>query len=115
MQRSLFDPPPSPRAKSFRRAGLSTSRDAAAANAPRAGTQRARILAALAATGDNGATDFELSISTGIARHVAAKRRGELVDDGFATASGRVRTTDTGSPAVVWVATERGRRARAEL
>lgn len=74
------------------------------------GSQRAAVLSALVAAGEEGATDFELSRAIGHPRpHVAGTRRKELVDLGLAAATDLRRPTDTGHAAVVWVVTDLGR------
>ena len=65
------------------------------------GGQRGRVLAALDAAPE-GLTDFELSLRTGIPRHVAARRRKDLEQAGLVVATDRTRPTDTGCLAVVW-------------
>lgn len=73
----------------------------AARNASRRGpSQRRRVWEALKELGN--ATDYELSIATGILRSSAAKRRQELVDLGYVVETDQRRKTDTGSSAVVW-------------
>lgn len=89
-----------------------TSRAAAIANYPRTGTQRGRVLAAIAASED-GLTDEEITARTGIASSSERPRRVELVQAELVIDSGRRRPTSTGSLAVVWVANMYGRIAHA--
>ena len=91
--------------------GPETERKAAFTVMPRTGTQRRMVLDAIAAAADRGMTDFEVSVALGNVTHrwVLATRRGELEAGGWVENSGRVRKTDTGSDAVVWVLTEAGR------
>jgi hypothetical protein len=78
-----------------------TTSKQAAENASRRGpSQRRRVWEALQQLGD--ATDYELSIKTGILRSSAAKRRQELQDLGHVIETPRRRPTDTGTLAVVW-------------
>lgn len=87
----------------------STSKRAARANTPRSGSQRARVLAALHAAGEYGATDYELGKTLGILRTAAGTRRGDLERDGLVKRTNRERETDTpGSMAQVHVLTEAG-------
>ncbi|NIJ10610.1 hypothetical protein FHU38_000954 [Saccharomonospora amisosensis] len=83
-----------------------TSAQAARTIAPRVGTQRARILAAIVEYG--GLTDHELAERLGMLDNSVRPRRTELVSGGFAADSGRVRT-HRGTAWVVWEATEEGR------
>lgn len=89
--------------------GHATERAAAAANAGRSGSQRRRVLEAIAGAGSDGHTDFELERLLGLNRPSPGNRRGELVTAGLVANSGRTRKTNTGSPAVVWVLTDAGR------
>lgn len=87
-----------------------TSHQAALANAPRSGSQRGRLLLALAAAGEHGMTDYGASIAARIARpHVAGTRRAELLRLGLVEEAGGTALTDTGSPALLWRLTEAGR------
>jgi len=81
-----------------------TSSKAALANFPRSGTQRCRVLEALAAR-RLGATFEELVADTGIKS--AAKRLTELKAGGWAIATGTSRTTSMGSTAEVHLASKR--------
>lgn len=72
------------------------------AKAPHRMTQRDRVLIALSANRAKGMTDCELEAALSIPRHIAAKRRGELVTAGKVRDSGLRRATDTGTSAVVW-------------
>jgi hypothetical protein len=84
--------------------GPDTERIAAAAVAPRSGTQREAVLAHLRHVGRRGATDYELHASgIGARPHVAGTRREELIADGWTIQdTGERRLTDTGTPAIVW-------------
>lgn len=89
--------------------GRQTEAVAAWQNLPRSGSQRLRVLEAIARAGDEGRTDAELEDRLGMLRPSPGNRRGELVAGGWVRDSGRRRPTRTGSPAVVWVLTEAGR------
>jgi hypothetical protein len=77
-----------------------TAHEAADQASKRGPNQRRRVWEALKTLGD--ATDYELSVATGILRSSAAKRRQELVDLGYVVETPFRRKTDTGSNAVVW-------------
>lgn len=77
-----------------------TAQEAARSASRRGPNQRRRVWEALKSLGD--ATDYELSIATGILRSSAAKRRQELVDLGYVVETPYRRATDTGTLAVVW-------------
>jgi predicted ArsR family transcriptional regulator len=86
-----------------------TSAQAAVANAPRSGTQRWRVLAALVRYGDW--TDDDLCDLLNLHGNAVRPRRGELVAAGFVEDSGVRRPSAMGNPAVVWTATKAGREA----
>ena len=77
-----------------------TAHEAADHASKRGPSQRRRVWEALKQLGS--ATDYELSVATGILRSSAAKRRQELVDLGYVIETPYRRKTDTGSNAVVW-------------
>lgn len=81
-----------------------TERAAARAVAPRSGTQRARVYAAVAAAGAAGMTDWQIADTAGVLRSAVCARRNELVRDGFVMDSSRRRVERTGSKAIVWIA-----------
>lgn len=83
-----------------------TSARAAAAVAPRIGSQRASVLTALAKSAD-GCTDVELSRICGLGGNSVRPRRGELIASGHARDSGETRIHG-GSPHTVWSATSEG-------
>ena len=88
----------------FQRHGQSTtSRDAAEAIAPRAGTLRHRVLVYLAACGPLGATDEEVQRDLRMAPNTERPRRVELTDAGLVVDSGQRRACRSGRMAVVWV------------
>lgn len=86
-----------------------TEREAAIGQYPKSGTDRRRVLDQLAACGDDGATDEELSVALSMRLYTAAPRRNELVDGGWVEDTGRRRPTTTGSLATVWALTPLGR------
>jgi len=83
-----------------RTAGPGTSQAAAESASRRGPNQRRRVWEALKKLGS--ATDYELSVETGILRSSAAKRRQELVDLGHVIETPARRKTDTGTDAIVW-------------
>lgn len=89
-----------------------TSRRAAWDNAPRSGSQRARVLLSLA---HRASTDYELERLLNMKRPSPGNRRGELVTGGFVVDSGQRRPTDTGSLAIVWEVTDKGAAAAQAL
>lgn len=82
---------------------------AAAAQFPKSGTDRRRVLDHLAVCGDDGATDEEISMALSMRLYTAAPRRNELVTEGWVVDSGRRRPTTTGSAAAVWTLSPLGR------
>lgn len=70
------------------------SQQAALSAWPRAGTARAAVLDALAATGDHGATDDDLVFDTDLPANTLRPRRVELVAAGWVVAA----TDETGKP-----------------
>ena len=85
---------------------------AAASAALRASHGRLRALRQLSY---GARTDFELAAATGVIQSSIGKRRGELRDAGFVEAAigtdGKTekRPSDSGSPAIVWRITDKGR------
>ena len=91
----------------YRRTDPSTSK--AAARTVKAGSARARVLAALCDAPD-GMNGWELSVCCGISRvHAATTRCEELERLGFAYRTGATRPTDTGCEALLFFATESGK------
>ena len=104
-------PDPGADAMGARHAGGGDTETAAAlAVIPRSGTQRRKVLEALAASAD-GLTDDELAERTGLFLYSAAPRRVELRDGGWVLDSGRRRPTGRDAAAVVWVVSAAGREA----
>jgi predicted ArsR family transcriptional regulator len=94
-----------------------TSGQAAVANMPRSGSQRAKVLLTIARIASNvdGLTDDEIAKYAGLVGNSVRPRRGELVRDGLLVDSGRRRSSWMGHPAVVWCLTDKGLRAAKEL
>ena len=86
-----------------------TSRAAAWAVAPRTGTQRRKVLVAIAY---KPRTDEELQADLAMSGNTERPRRVELVEGGWIEDSGERRKTRAGDDAIVWSLTEK---ARAEL
>lgn len=101
-------PAPGQRARAARR----TSAAAAAAVEPRTGTQRWKVLAAVAQVArdprSGGLTDVELANWTGLPPNSLRPRRKELVDGGWLEDSGKTRSHH-GRDHIVWVLGDKGR------
>ena len=78
-----------------------TENGAARLVAPRTGTQRSKVLWAIARAYD-GLTDHEIASTTGLYLYSAAPRRVELVNFGWVVDSGKRRMTPNGAKAIVW-------------
>ena len=83
-----------------------TSKAAAVAIEPVAGTQRALILSEICIAGKRGRTDSDLQAMCLLSGDSVRPRRGELLKAGLIVDSGRTRKTPKGRDAVVWVAVE---------
>jgi len=70
-------------------------------------TLRARVMAKIAASGDDGATDEEIQIAFEMEGNTERPRRRELQLGGLIVDSGRRRLTTSGRQAVVWVTAPR--------
>jgi hypothetical protein len=116
MQQDLFAPPapldrPSqPRAGRHHKGAKSTEIGAALSVTSISGAQRVEILRVVANAGYNGMTQWEIVDRTNILRSSVAGRVNDLTEGGWLEDSGRTRVEKTNRPAIVWVATERGRR-----
>lgn len=82
-----------------------TTRAAAESMKGVSGRQRLRVLRAIEAAGRRGMTDEEVCDELGINPSSERPRRGELLDSGLITESGKTRRTKSGRQATVWVAT----------
>lgn len=92
------------------------SRRAARDVKPRTGTQRGKILSAIAAKGDHGATSEEAADASGVSfSRSSGPRIAELLRDGYIRDTGRTRPGSLGSDQRVLVATEKGREAIGSL
>ena len=96
---SLFPP-------AHHNAPLGTSEVAARRVAPRTPNNRERILTLIRERGALGLTDDEGEALLNMGPQSYTPRRGELVKQGLIVDSGRRRKTESGCPAVVWVAAE---------
>jgi hypothetical protein len=83
-----------------------TSRSAALDALPRAGTQRWRVLHALA---DQPSTDEQLAGRLRLRTNTIRPRRLELLEGGWVCDSGDRFPTPMGNPAIVWTLTAEGR------
>jgi hypothetical protein len=96
-----------------------TSKAAAIAAEPRAGTVRRRVLDVIRDSGERGATDDEIEARLGLRHQTASPRRTELLNSGHVVDSGMKRRTRSGHDAIAWIAvrgepippTSRGRRS----
>lgn len=86
-----------------RNAPEGTSEVAAKMIAPKAGTMRGRVYAAIFAAGTRGLTDDEGQQLTGIRCQTWGPRRHELVSMGLVVDTGERRPTSSGRPAAVWI------------
>lgn len=77
---------------------------------PKTGTQRAKVLDAIAAAPD-GLTDEQIAETTWLYLYSAAPRRTELVKGGWVIDSTDRRETSRGTAAVVWTLSAAGRAA----
>ena len=83
-----------------RRDGSATSKAAALSVAPRTGTQRRRVLDAIAASG--GLTDEEIQARLAMNPSTQRPRRVELVEGGWIKDSGARRPSSSGRESIVW-------------
>lgn len=72
---------------------------------PFTGTQRGRVLEFIRRCEECGATDEEIQIGLSMNPSTQRPRRVELVRMGFIRDSGKVRPTQAGRDAVVWIRT----------
>lgn len=83
-----------------------TSVSAAEQIEPFTGTQRGRVLEFIRGCGEQGSTDEEVQAALAMNPSTQRPRRVELVRMGFIRDSGRVRQTQAGRDAVVWVSNQ---------
>lgn len=83
--------------------GPETSRAAAEAIEPHAGTLEALVLAAITFRGTTGATDEELQTALRMDANTQRPRRWSLAKKGLIEPSGKERLTRAGRRAQVWV------------
>jgi hypothetical protein len=102
--------------------GRTTSREAAKANAPRRGTQRAKVLEVIArgarcsvGVPPRGATRDEIAAELFLPPNVIGPRVLELRRQGFVYESGSTRTTRAGEQAAVVFPSDRGLDVAREL
>lgn len=109
-QLSLLSDPDAPTVGKYQRPGAAapTQRLAALEAQPATGTWRRRVLTAIVARGEQGATDEELQDALGLNPSTERPRRVELVEGGWIEDSERRRPTRSGRYAVVWVLTSAG-------
>jgi hypothetical protein len=88
-----------------------TSREAARGVLPRSGSRSAAIYAWIVARGGYGATDHEIEQHFGLLHQSASATRNTLMNRGLVTASGHVRRTASGYPAIAWMATPASKEA----
>lgn len=86
-----------------------TQRQAAILAYYKTGSDRLRVLDAIARSRDDGLTDFEIEQEFAMKHQTASARRNDLMKDGWIEDSGKRRETDTGSKAAVWILSEQGR------
>jgi hypothetical protein len=85
-----------------------TSRQAAQAIAPAAGTLRAAVLHCITVAGEQGMTDEEGCAMSEMNPSTWRPRRGELEKGGFIRDTGRTRKSTAGRDMVVWCSTGGG-------
>lgn len=86
-----------------------TSKAAALKNAPRAGTQRERVLLCFKSANGVGFTDQQLQAQTKLPHNVESARRYELVEGGWLEDSGERQPTRSGNPSIVWALTPKAK------
>jgi hypothetical protein len=94
----------------MRRNPQPTERAAAARRLPGWEAQAGLLLRAIVESGHQGYTQNEMELIPGIKTNAHRTRKNDLVRDGLVMNSERTRLTDTGSEAIVWIATLKGHR-----
>lgn len=89
----------------------STSRKAAEKALGRSGSKRVQVAQALAI---RPMSDSQIQMHLGMSPNTQRPRRVELVEMGFAAATGRLRMNPQGCREIVWELTDEGRRALSE-
>ena len=84
--------------------GSATSKAAAEAIRPEAGTLSAEVFGFIISTGERGATDAEIQRGLHLSGDTERPRRRALQQRGLIIDSGRRRKTPSGREAVVWIA-----------
>ena len=87
-----------------------TSLAAAEQIEPKSQTLRRAVLDYLRGCGRDGATDEQIQHALAMNPSTERPRRVELVEGGLVVDGGEVRKTQSGRSAVVWIASEHGRR-----
>lgn len=85
-----------------------TSRKAALTVAPRAGSQRWRVLTAIFNAGETGITRDELEARLGLSGNTIRPRVRELLDGGFAKETDRTRRTRANADSIVLTCLAKG-------
>lgn len=102
--------PPEPRTGRARSSDPSTSKAGAVAVSYRANSQKARLLQAFVSAGEQGRTDEEAAMASGVSmRSCFWKRCSELREDGMIEDIGITRAGDAGVPRMVCRVTNAGR------
>lgn len=109
-QPSLFDTVTMPASGKHHANAGDTEREGAEFVTPRSGSQRHRMLKALAAA-PYGLTDFDLVREVRIARTSVCARRNELMEAGMVADSGRRVRGPFGPRNAIWELTDLGREA----
>jgi hypothetical protein len=97
-----------PREGTSRRFGKPTEHKAAARRLPGWGTQCGLLLRAIVEIGHHGYTQTEMERIPGIKTNAHRTRKSNLEELGLVMDSERTRKTETGTDAIVWVATLKG-------
>jgi hypothetical protein len=92
------------------RFGQPTEHKAAQRRLPGWGTQCGLLLRSIVERGHDGYTQNEMERIPGIRTNAHRTRKNDLEDMGLVMDSGRTRKTETGTDAIVWIATLKGHR-----
>jgi hypothetical protein len=88
-----------------------TSREAARLIAPKVGTKRQQVLREIAMSAPQGVTDEGICLALGMNPSTERPRRVELVEAGWVEDSGERLLLRSGTHAILWRLTQRGREA----